>query len=151
MTQAQTRGRGRPKAFDEHELLERVRSIDDLVRVRDALEANGEGGTARGVFGWLVALWAGDSSGGVHAGSAARYRAALARLDRDPLNAPKGRKSVRAQRGAAGLRLVMAGAGAGALALAALSSPQALPALARLAAPIIPPTPDELPELAMAA
>ena len=85
MTQAETRGPGRPKAYDEDELLGRVKSIDDLVRVRDALEANGEGGTARGTFSWLVAKWAGDPTGGAHYDSATRYRAALARLPHDPL------------------------------------------------------------------
>lgn len=126
MTQAETnRGRGKPRAFDEDELLARVSSLDDLVRVRDALEANGEGLMARNAFAWLIAKWNGDPTGFTRR-SESVYRAALARLPEIPLPpAPKRARAGRGQRGSAELVLVSAGAVAGAVALSALAGPQA--------------------------
>jgi hypothetical protein len=141
MTQAQTRGRGKPRAFDEDQLLDRVRSIEDLIRVRDALEANGEGRTAVNAFGWLAAKWAGDPSGGVDRRSATVYRAALARLPSDPIGNPRRRRNGRivppGQHGGANLRLVGTAAGAGALALAGISPAHALELAAACVTPII--------------
>lgn len=135
MTQAETsRGPGKPRSFDEDELLARVRSIDDLVRIREALEANGEGLLARNTFGWLAAKWAGDpTGGGVSRMTETRYRTALARLGRDPLRPTGVRRRSRPQRGSAELVLVGAVAGAGALALAAGGSQGASFALLQFA------------------
>jgi hypothetical protein len=157
MTQAETRGRGRPKLYDENELLARVHSIDDLIRVRDALEANGEGITSRNAFGWLAAKWAGDETGGgVTRQSEFRYRAALARLGpKDPLRGPKSKRNGRIVRpgepGSVHPILVAAGAGVGSAALAALSAPEAVHAVVRALAPIMLRTPQELTELDLAA
>lgn len=129
MTQAETtRGRGRPKTFDEDELLARIHSIEDLHKVRAALEANGEGLTAKNTVAWLAARRAGDPTGGVSLMSASRYRAALARLDEIPLPpVPKRRRiATRKQSGNAHLALVASAAAGGAMVLASLTGPEIL-------------------------
>ena len=111
MTQAVNRGRGRPKAFDDIELAERVVDVGDLIRIRDALKANGETDRfARGAAYFVGAVAEGDPTGGVSRPTATSYRAALARLQHDPLG-PKGRSAriaKRSQRGRAHLGLVAA-------------------------------------------
>lgn len=141
MTQAEThRSVGKPRAYDEDQLLERVSSVDELVRVRDALEANGEGLTARNAFSWLTAKWVGAPSG-VSRQSEAVYRAALARLPHDPLTpTPRRRRSVARNTGrSARIALVGAPSGIGALVCTEIScgDPRISPAAALLLEPPI--------------
>jgi hypothetical protein len=134
-----TRGRGRPKSVDEQELVERIRTSDDLLRIRDALIANDEPpGQSSGCIFWLDAVRAGDPTGGCHRVSAFRYRTMLARLPEIPLP-PASRRRRRADtRGFASTRLLSVASGAGLLALAAQPGPVALRALAAVVAPIMP-------------
>lgn len=128
MTQAETRGRGKPRAYDEDELLARVSSVDDVVRIREALVANGEGPFfARQLCNWLLMKFNGDETGGgVSRPAVGRYRVALARLPKDPLKGSGRRRSARNTRGSVQIGLVRTGSAVGALAMAAAAHPEAL-------------------------
>ena len=134
-----TRGRGRPKLFDELELVDRIQNRDDLFRIQEALVANGEpAGQSRGLIFWLDSLRAGDPTGGYGPTSAKRYRAMLARLPEIPLPPANRRTRRAAARGAVSTRLLAAVGSAGILAFAAQPGPVALRLLALGATPIMP-------------
>jgi hypothetical protein len=131
---------GRPRLFDEDELVARINGFDDLVLIEAALvEYSSHPGWAKGCTDWLWRKRAGDSTGGKHQySSAARYRRMLAELPFDPLKPPGGRRrALRAlapERGHVELRLLAGGALAGAVAFAVFSPSEAARAILVLAA-----------------
>lgn len=136
---------GRPRQFDEDQLIDRIEGFDDLVLIEAALLENGvTPRAAQGCVDWLWRKRAGDRTGGRNRVSASRYRRMLADLLIDPLKPPGGRRrtlrEAARQRGSADLILVagLAAAGAVALAIAGHSPSEALRALHHFVAPIMP-------------
>ncbi len=131
------RGRGRPRVFDEDELVARLEGFDDLALVKAALVEHSSHPTwARGCVSWLWAKRMGDPTGGVSRRSAYEYRAMLAELPFDPLRPPGGRRRVlrelAREHGSAALALVGAVAGAGVAVIAAQN-----PSVASWLAPLL--------------
>jgi len=134
------RRRGKPRLFDEDELIARIRDrARDLVALRLALEANGESPAAAAACArFLESKSDGDPTGGVAPKSAYRYRRMLYDLPSIPLPPSPRRRRAASEHGSSDLGLVAVGAMAGAVAIAAQSPSVALCATALLAAPIMP-------------
>jgi hypothetical protein len=130
---------GRPRQFDEDELIARIDGFDDLVLIQAALVEHSSHPTwAQGCVDWLWRKRAGDPTGGKSRPSVTNYRRMLAELPHDPLRPPGGRRralrGLAHERGHAELRLLAGGALAGAVALAVLSPSEAARAILVLAA-----------------
>jgi hypothetical protein len=132
---------GRPRQFDEDELITRIRDFDDLVLIEAALVEHTSHPTwAKGCVGWLLRKRAGQTD--TPGSSAARYRRMLAELPFDPLKPPGGRRralrELASQRGSADLVLVAGFAAAGMLAMAVFSPSEAVRLAGIALAPIMP-------------
>lgn len=95
MTHAEIRrGRGRPRtAYDETELAARIEGFDDLFKIQDALERNGNtASAASGAITALARIQHGDPTGGVSERTLYRYRQMLGELGSDPLRGPGRRR-----------------------------------------------------------
>lgn len=124
---------GRPRLFDEDELVARIHDFDDLLLIQAALEEHSSRPTwAQGCVDWLWRKRAGDPTGGKSQPSETNYRRLLAELPFDPLKPPGGRR--RALRLAAGRTSLQFALASGLASTACV----ALGAAALLAAPIMP-------------